>query len=105
MLYKKSRDTMKGNRDPSNILLTADDYNENDSQYLSSSHTANTRPINMILPEGIRLPLSIDTTTPCRLCIGTEGNCKSEFIVEIEAMLTKIPGFFFMSYRQIAFFN
>ena len=62
-------------------------------------------PIKVILPEGDRVALSIDIHTPCRLCIGSTSSCRKEYHSKVEAMLTKIPGFFFMSYRQIVFFN
>ena len=65
-----------------------------------------TRPIKLILPEGNRDALSMNVNTPGRLCIeGSRDSCMREYQMKIEAMLTKIPGFAFMSYRQIVFFN
>lgn len=63
--------------------------------------------VSLIIPEGFRDELSVDTKTSARICVNfqlesTDG-CPYPYEADIKAMLTKIPGFFFMSYRQIAY--
>lgn len=62
--------------------------------------------VKILVPEGYRDVLSLDTTTQARLCnkIGAGDYCYQIFRSKIRAMITKIPGpFIYMSYRQIAF--
>jgi len=59
------------------------------------------KPINILIPEGFRDALSMDTKTPARLCLNFVVNqaCSIPYEANILGMITKIPGFFFMSYR------
>jgi hypothetical protein len=62
--------------------------------------------VKILVPEGYRDVLSLDTTTQARLCNKQGGGdyCYQIFRSKIRAMITKIPGpFIYMSYRQIAF--
>ena len=47
----------------------------------------------------------MDTKTPAKLCVNFVVNqpCSLPYEANILGMITKIPGFFFMSYRQIVF--
>lgn len=50
--------------------------------------------------------MSIDTDTPIRLEVSDdERNEDFVFRGRVRGMATKIPGFFFSGYRQIAFFS
>jgi hypothetical protein len=65
---------------------------------------ADSNQIKVILPEGFRDALSVDTETAGRFCLGYSYNtsdsaCDNVYRAKIRAMLTKIPGFLFMSYR------
>lgn len=78
----------KGNRDPYNI--TVNGYKWQDS-YSSD--------IRILVPEGFREVYSIDTKNFGRLCLKpSSGSCNQIFKANVRAMITKIPGFFFMSY-------
>jgi hypothetical protein len=68
-----------------------------------------TQEIKVLVPEGFRDGLSIDTSTPARMCLTASSNtnsaaCENVYRARVRGMLTKIPGFTFMSYRQIMFF-
>ena len=59
--------------------------------------------IRVLVPEGYREALSIDTQTQGRLCTryqyDSSDNCVNTYRLKVRAMITKIPGFLFMSYR------
>lgn len=76
--------------------------------------------INLILPEGFRDALSLDTTTTARVCVNdaygrsisghtgagifgsllmAPASCDLPYQSKVKAMVTKIPGFLFSSYR------
>lgn len=60
----------------------------------------------MVIPEGIRNPLSINTKTPGRLCILTNSyssNCDRTLRVTFRALASKMPGMFFSAYQQVVF--
>ena len=67
---------------------------------LESSSIKNlTDEIKVIVAEGMRDPMSIDTKREARLCIGDKKGCSNSFKVKIRAMVTKMPGFLqFTSY-------
>lgn len=58
-------------------------------------------PINILIPEGFRDALSMDTKTQARLCVNFVVNqpCALPYEANIKGLITKIPGFLFMSYR------
>jgi hypothetical protein len=63
----------------------------------------------MIVPEGLRDILSINTNVPAKLCVGTKYNtssssCEFPFQGKVRGMVSKMPGFTFSSYKEIAFF-
>lgn len=56
--------------------------------------------IKLLIPEGFRDVLSLDTSTQARLCNNPGDYCREIFRAKIRAMIAKIPGpFIFMSYR------
>lgn len=63
--------------------------------------------MNLLIPEGFRDALSISTQTSAKLCMnfiaGDTDECPFPYEASIKGMLTKVPGFFFSSYRQIAY--
>ena len=82
----------KGYSDPYNLIVNGDAK--------TKSYTSDLR---MLVPEGFRDAFSFDTKTNGRLCIRSQFNstksCNHIFRANIRAMVTKMPGFFFMSYR------
>jgi hypothetical protein len=58
--------------------------------------------IKLLVSEGYRDILSLDTTRPARLCI---GNCDNPYKVKLRGMATKMPGWFFSSYQTVQFFG
>ena len=71
----------------------------------NSSKSNYTKEIKMLIPEGFRYPLAIDTTREARLCFGSSHkNCDNEYKVKIRSMITKLPGFYFSGYRGVANF-
>lgn len=64
-----------------------------------------TKEIKVIVPEGYRDVLSLDTSRPARICFGSKGNCKTSYRVKVTAMLTKIPGFYFTGYQSAQFYG
>ena len=60
------------------------------------------KQIKVIIPEGYRDVLSLDTTRSARICI---NDCKSAYKVKIRAMITKMPGWFFTGYQSAQFFG
>jgi hypothetical protein len=58
-----------------------------------------TEEISLIVSEGLRDPLSLNTKREARLCIGHGSECKHAYKAKIRAMVTKMPGFLqFTSY-------
>ena len=62
-----------------------------------------TDEIKVLIPEGFRDVLSLDTSTQARLCMRYQFNasdsCASVYKTKVRAMITKIPGFIFSSYK------
>ena len=60
-----------------------------------------TQQLKILIPEGYRDGLSVNTDEAARICMQfiKGGHCATPFRAKIRAMITKIPGFFFMSYR------
>ena len=67
--------------------------------------SAYQKEIKVLIPEGLRNPLSLDTTRNARLCLGSRSNCEVSYKVKIQAMLTKTPGFLFTAYQSAMFFS
>ena len=91
-----------------NLLLFSDNdllqIMSNSNQFSKKKGEAITRrPIKMLIPEGLRKPMSVDTKTPGRLCIATKG-CNFSLRVSFRAMAAKMPGLFFSAYQQVQFF-
>lgn len=68
-----------------------------------------TEDIKMLVPEGLRDVLSIDTETTTRLCLGynvysQSVNCQLNYKGKIRAMVSKMPAFLFSKFRQVMYF-
>lgn len=72
-----------------------DPYNLSIDNFPDQSQSQYMKQIKVIIPEGYRDVLSLDTTRAARLCL---NNCKSAYKVTIRGMATKIPGWFFTGY-------
>lgn len=100
MLYEN--DTSEARLFDENFMYSKDFIFNNSGPVLEAPNR-----IGLIIPEGFRDELSVDTTTSARICLNYQlestASCPYPFEADIKAMLTKIPGFFFMSYRQIAY--
>ena len=89
-----------GSLDPSKITA----WNKRDQAYKKNF----TEGIKVLLPEGMRHPLSLDTNTDARFCIGNSHfkkmneyvNCTQDYKVKIRAMLSKIPGLMFTGFQS-----
>lgn len=62
------------------------------------------KEIKVIVPEGYRDVLSLDTTRPARLCIGSTRDCRAAYKVNVRGMATKMPGWWFTAYQSAQFF-
>ena len=93
----ESLDLFDGTKDPYNITVG--------NQWAVRGDAV--EEIKVLVPEGFRDALSLDTSTQARMCAryqyDNSDNCNNVYRMKIRAMITKIPGFLFMSYRQIAF--
>jgi hypothetical protein len=93
----------------SNQSLDKDDTMYDPYNLTTSNFFGNTEPIpeiKLLIPEGYRDTLSLDTTTQAKLCNKINGNsaCREIYRAKIRGMITKIPGpYFYTSYRQISF--
>mmetsp|Transcript_39600 Transcript_39600/g.38148 ORF Transcript_39600/g.38148 Transcript_39600/m.38148 type:complete len:217 (+) Transcript_39600:970-1620(+) len=94
-----------GNKDVDNVISSLEEY-ETVTERFFDTYTPN---IKVLIPEGLRDVLSIDTEVTAKVCVGdnddTSGSsCSFPFISTVRGMATKIPGYTFSSYKQIAFF-
>ena len=81
-----------GTRDPFNITKV-------NSPPMSNVTKNLTEEIRVLIPEGLRDPLSLNTDREARICIGNQGSCDTAYKVKIRAMISKFPGFqYFTSY-------
>lgn len=62
------------------------------------------KEINILLAEGFRDFLSMDTTRPGRLNVGGHSQ-QLAYKVKVQAMLTKLPGWYFTAYQSAQFFS
>jgi len=89
----------------SNQSLDPNDNEWNPYNVTTYDYFGDTKPIpeiKLLIPEGYRDILSLDTTTQARLSYNQQSS--QVFRGRIRAMITKIPGpFLYMSYRQIFF--
>ena len=101
MLYEEARKTQ------SQKFTTVDNYDVIVSSDRGQAPSRAPRQINVLVPEGFRDALSLDTKTAARICVNflldLDNSCSFPYQANIKALITKIPGFLFMSYRQIAF--
>jgi hypothetical protein len=90
--------SIDGTRDPFKIAKV-------NSPDIVPTRTKNlTEEIKVLIPEGLRDPLSVSAGQEARLCIGREGACDTAYKVKIRAMITKFPGFqLFTSYQSAQF--
>lgn len=79
--------TSDGSKDPKKLVITNNQtQNEKNIQNL-------TEGIKVLIPEGLRDPLSMSTKVSGRFCIGLEtNNCLNSYKVKVRAMVTKMPG-------------
>jgi len=60
--------------------------------------------IKIIVSEGFRDILALDTERAARLCLGRGGSCRRSYRLKVRAMLTKMPGHFFTGYQSAQFY-
>jgi ABC-type antimicrobial peptide transport system permease subunit len=84
---------------------TRDPHGISISNFAPDTESDYYEEIKVIVPEGYRDVLSLDTKRGARICIGSRRNCKTAYKVKVRAMLTKIPGFFFTAYQSAQFFG
>jgi len=63
------------------------------------------KEVKVLVPEGYRDVLSLDTSRPARICVGSRRDCKTAYKVKVRGMLTKMPGWFFTAYQSAQFFS
>jgi hypothetical protein len=63
------------------------------------------KEIKVIIPEGYRDVLSLNTGRPARICVGSKRDCKTAYKVKIRGMMTKLPGWWFTGYQSAQFFG
>jgi hypothetical protein len=101
LLYEDAR------KNETQKFSTVDNYNVITSNDRGQGVPRAPRQINVLIPEGFRDALSLDTKTAARICVNflldLDNSCSFPYQANIKALITKIPGFLFMSYRQIAF--
>ena len=69
-----------GNRDRANVTVRNTPLDSEKQQYLDE--------IKIMVPEGFRDVISLDTTRPARICVGKRRKCKYEYRAKVRAMLT-----------------
>lgn len=84
--------------DPYGVLATIPGYG---SDVSSSIYP----PIKMIVPEGLRVGMSIDTSIHVRLRMSVTSHNDAIFRGRVRGMAAKLPGYFFSSYQQIMYFS
>lgn len=64
--------------------------------------------IKIIVSEGFRDILALDTERAARLCLGRKtrnsNSCRRSYRLKVRAMLTKMPGHFFTGYQSAQFY-
>lgn len=73
--------------------------------YLKDTSSSQYPPIKIIVAEGLRVGMSIDTSISVRFRLHTHAKDDSIFRGRVRGMATKIPGYFFSSYQQIMYFS
>lgn len=82
-------------RNPHQIIF------KNNEKSNKSKKSKYQKEIKTIIPEGLRRPMSIDTNKQARLCLTTDNSpCGVSYKMSPQAMLTKIPGYFFTGYQS-----
>ena len=66
--------------------------------------------VKVLIAEGLRDVLSLDTTRSARICIGNKARgssnkCERTYRAKIRALVAKVPGWLFTSYQTAMFFN
>lgn len=82
-----------------------DPYNVQVTNFPDDVPSTYLEEIKVLVPEGFRDVLSLDTNRNARICVGQKGVCKTAYRVKIRGMLTKIPGWFFTAYQSAQFFS
>lgn len=84
---------------------TKDPYGVGIENWPSEKASQYMKEIKVLVPEGYRDVLSLDTSRPARICIGSKADCKTAYKVKIRGMLTKMPGWWFTAYQSAQFFS
>ena len=63
--------------------------------------------INVIVAEGYRDPVSLNTAKPARMCLAfpSSKKCRVTYKAKVVGMLTKLPGWYFTAYQSAQFFS
>jgi hypothetical protein len=56
--------------------------------------------IKVLVPEGLRTVLALDTKVSARICVGDENECEFTYRAKVRAMIAKIPGWLFTSFQM-----
>lgn len=83
--------------DQHDIVVTNNEDQIADYSYLDE--------IKILISEGFRDVLSMDTSQIGRLCVGDRRRCNRQFRVKPRAMATNIPSWFFTAYQNVQFFS
>mmetsp|Transcript_29088 Transcript_29088/g.28093 ORF Transcript_29088/g.28093 Transcript_29088/m.28093 type:complete len:99 (+) Transcript_29088:487-783(+) len=86
--------SFNGNKDFYNISTGATLYYGNNV----------TDAVKILIPEGFREAMSLDTETPARFCLGYNSNglsshCEFNYLCKIRGMASKFPTLFFTRFR------
>ena len=85
-------------QDEAGIQKVKDPYGVAVENWPSQKPSQFMKKINVLVPEGYRDVLSLDTTRPARFCVGSRRFCKTPYKVDVKGMATKVPGSFFTAY-------
>jgi len=72
---------------------------------VSDTSSSKYPPVKILISEGLRVGMSIDTTISVRFRLHTHNKDDSIFRGKVRGMAAKVPGYFFSSYQQIMFFS
>lgn len=100
-LYTDEGLTEFNDRDEFHVTANYDLFKKEDDSDLPP------KQVKLVIPEGLRNPLSVDTQTPGKLCISADrygDGCDRILRVSFRAMAAKMPGMLFSAYQQVQFF-
>jgi hypothetical protein len=93
-------DALYTNYSDANAFNNSDPYNLTNREESKDGNDNNQtfNQINIIIPEGYRDAVSLDTDKIGRMCVGYD--CQSIYQAKIVAMLKKMPGWYFTAYQN-----